>query len=387
LRLLAIGLTVGLGVLPTMTLNSPLATDLSRPLVAAEGLLYTSGLTSPATPGVDAMSAAEVDRQTGAVLDQLRTLLTANGSSLADVLSVNVFLKRATDFDAMNAVYKTYFADSPPARTTVAVDLPVGMLIQISAVAAQAGNSRLILLPSTWVKSPRPYSYIVRSGDMVFLSGLVSRRGTDDAVVPGSITVQTRQILENASTLLRTAGLTYDNVVAARVFLTDDSYFEEMNNEYRRYFSTEPPARATAIAGLMGKDSIVEITLVASSLPKEVIGPLVSPTLPVSTGIRAGSRVFLSGVLASTDTASTDAAVQTHETLGHLSHALELAHLTPADVVDTTVYIPHSPDIAAIDDVYRAFFPVAPPARTTAGARLVARTGLVEIMASAIQKH
>jgi enamine deaminase RidA (YjgF/YER057c/UK114 family) len=137
----------------------------------------------------------------------------------------------------------------------------------------------------------------------------------------------------------------------------------------------------------MGSDSIVEISLVASSFPKEVIGPQVSPTLPVSTGIRAGSRVFLSGVLASTDTNVDDAPAQVQETLGHLSHALDLAHLTPADIVDTVVYVPHSTDLPAIDAAYREFFPTAPPARTTAGAKLVSRTGLVEIMASAIQKH
>src|SRR5262245_32631978 len=113
-----------------MTRNPPPTSDISRPIVDAEGLLYTSGLTSPAAPGADAMSTAELDRQTRTVLDQLRQLLAANGSSLADVVNVNVFLKRASDFDAMNAAYKTYFADSPPARTTVAVDLPVGVLIQ-----------------------------------------------------------------------------------------------------------------------------------------------------------------------------------------------------------------------------------------------------------------
>jgi 2-iminobutanoate/2-iminopropanoate deaminase len=360
---------------------------MSRQVVTAGGLVYVSSITSPpltAPSATDVVS--EIDRQTRAVLGELQHDLATAGSSLADVVNVNVFLRHSSDFDAMNAAYRTYFASSPPARTTVEVDLPAGVLIQVSAVAVPTGTSRLTLQPSTWAKSPRPYSYMVRAGDLVFVSGLVSRRGTDDQVVPGSVSLQTRTILDNAGTLLRTAGLTYDNVLATRVFLVDDSDFEAMNTEYRRRFASDPPARATAITGLMGSDARIEISLIASALPKEIIGPLVSPTLPVSTAVRAGSRVFLSGVTGTTDTNATDPAGQATEALGHLSHALSLAGLAPADVVDTTVYLPRLDDVAAIDVVYGGFFGVDPPARTVAGAKLIARTGLVEILAMAVSK-
>jgi enamine deaminase RidA (YjgF/YER057c/UK114 family) len=388
-RILFLAMTVAVCLVSP---GSRAAAPVSRPVVSAGGLIYVSGITSPAdsTPAAGgaagSASAAEVTRQTEAVLDELRRDLTPVGSSLADVVSVTVYLKRSLDFDAMNAAYRPYFPESPPTRTTVAVDLPSGVLIQVSAIAVPTGTSRIAMLPANWAKSPRPYSYMVRSGDLVFFSGLVSRRGTDDQVVPGSVTVQTRTILDNASTLLRTAGLTFDNVVAARVFLTDDSDFEDMNAEYRKRFSGLPPARATAITGLMGGDAMVEISLIASSLTKEVIGPLVSPTLPVSTAVRAGTRVFVSGVTGTTDTNAEDAAGQTTEALGHLSHALSLAGLSPVDVVDATVYEPRLSDGPTIDGIYGAFFGSEPPARTVAGARLVSHTGLVEIMAMAVGK-
>jgi 2-iminobutanoate/2-iminopropanoate deaminase len=359
----------------------------SRSVVAAGGLIYVSSITSPPAAALPTTSTvSEIDRQTRAVLDELHQDLSTAGSSLADVVNVNVFLRHPSDFDAMNAVYRTYFADSPPARTTVGVDLPPDVLIQVSAVAVPTGTSRLTLQPSTWAKSPRPYSYMVRAGDLVFMSGLVSRRGTDDQVVPGPVSLQTRTILDNVGTLLRTAGLTYDDVVATRVFLVDDSDFEAMNTEYRRRFASDPPARATAITGLMGSDAMVEISLIASALPKEIIGPLVSPTLPVSTAVRAGSRVFLSGVTGTTDSNAADPASQATEALGHLSHALSLAGLAPADVVDTTVYLPRLSDAPAVDEVYGGFFGADPPARTVAGAKLISRTGLVEIMATAVSK-
>jgi enamine deaminase RidA (YjgF/YER057c/UK114 family) len=387
---LSLVLAAVVGVVPVAPQTTGPAGPISRPVVSAGGLIYVSGITSPAasTPAAGATAApatTEIARQTQAVLDQLRAELTSAGSSLADVVSVTVYLRRSADFDAMNEVYRASFPLNPPVRTTVAVDLAPGALIQVSAIAVPTGTSRLPMLPTGWIKSPRPYSYIVRTGDLVFFSGLVSRRGTDDQVVTGSVTVQTRTILDNAATLLRTAGLTFDNVVAARVFLTDDSDFEDMNAEYRRRFSGLPPARATAITGLMGVDATVEIALVASSLSKEVIGPFVSPTLPVSTAVRAGNRLFISGVTGTTDANAEDPASQTTEALDHLKKALSLAGFESTDVVDTTVYEPRVSDGPSIDTVYGGFFGPASPARTIAGAKLVTRTGRVEIMATAVK--
>jgi enamine deaminase RidA (YjgF/YER057c/UK114 family) len=217
----------------------------------------------------------------------------------------------------------------------------------------------------------------------VFLSGLVSRRGTDDAVVPGPVPVQTRTILDNAAVLLKTAGLTYADVVAARVFLTDDSFFEAMNDEYRTYFVNEPPARATAVTGLMGLDSTVEITLIAATTGKQVLGAPVSPSLPLSSAVRAGDLVFLSGVLGNTDANATDVAAQTRETLTRIGRTLEGAGLSFRHAVDATLYLPDLWHQPKVDAIYREYFPSDPPARTSVGARLVARTGLIEIMVTA----
>lgn len=384
-----------LAVLVTMSGRPPAAASqarpagapasLSRPVVSAGGLIFVSGITRPsADSSQGAATTSEIDRQTHAVLDDLRQKLSTASATLADVVSVTVCLKHASDYDAMNAIYRTYFPDNPPARTTIAADLPPGALIQVSATAVPTGTSRIAMQPGNWAKTPRPYSYLVRTGDLVFISGLTSRRGTDDQFVPGPVALQTKTILDNAGTLLRTAGLSFDNVVAARVFLTDDGDFESMNEEYRKRFADMPPARATAITGLMGTDAEVEIALVASSFSKETIGPLVSPTLPVSTAVRAGSRVFVSGLTGTTDTNTDDPTGQSVETLSHLEHALSLAGLTPADVVDTTVYMRRLSDVPSFDAIYGGIFVDQPPTRTVMGTKLVTRPGLVEIMAMAI---
>jgi enamine deaminase RidA (YjgF/YER057c/UK114 family) len=356
----------------------------ASPVVVAGGFVFVSGVIAAGDAGK--LDGTDVQAQTRQVLQQLQTSLDSAGSSLAQVVSMSVYLKHARDFQAMNDVYREFFADKAPTRTTVVTDVRDGALVEMSAMAVPNGAEREVLHPAGWMKSPRPYSYIVRAGGLVFLSGLVSRRGIDDQPVTGSVTVQVKTILDNAGTLLRTAGLTYTDVVAARVFLTDDTYFEAMNDQYRRYFSVAPPARATAVAELVGADSSVEITLIAADGEKHVLGPLVSPSLPLSSAVRTGKLVFLSGVLGDTTANATDVAAQTKEILGRISRTLESAGLSFADVVDNVVYLPDLWHRKSVDEIYGTMFPNDPPCRTIVGARLVARTGLIEMMMTAVAR-
>src|SRR5687767_9619579 len=268
------------------------------PAIVAGGLVYVSGMLGTGADGQ--LVGPDVASQTKRILDRLREVLEASGSSLAQAVSVSVFLKNPADFAALNDTYREYFKESPPTRTTVVTDLLNGALVEISAIALPNGAKREVLIPEGWVRSPRPYSFIVRTDDLVFLSGLISRRGADDSFVPGDIGAQSRTILDNATTLLKTAGVGLDQVVQSRVFITDESLFSGMNETYRTFFSKAPPARATAVAKLMGADYLVEMTLVATRGQKEVIGTA-SATVPLSAAVRAGHRVFLSGVLGNTD--------------------------------------------------------------------------------------
>jgi enamine deaminase RidA (YjgF/YER057c/UK114 family) len=349
--------------------------------VAAGGLIFVSGQGPIGADGklVD----SDISAQTKAVINRLGQVLEASGSSLAQAVSVNVFLKQASDFDAMNAVYRETFADKPPVRTTVEVSLPGRASIMMSAIAVPNGAPRETLHPAGWMKSPRPYSYIVRAAGLVFFSGLVSRRGTDDQVVPGPVSLQTATILDNAGVLLKTAGLSYADVVSARVFLLDDSFFEAMNDEYRRYFTTEPPARATAVTGLMGPEASVEISMIASENGKQVTGPAVAPSLPLSTAVRAGDLLFLSGVLGNTDTNSGDVAGQAGEIFTRIGRTLEGVGLSFSHVVDNLVYLPDVWQLPKFEERARDIFSRELPARTVVGAKLVTRAGLIEMMMTA----
>jgi 2-iminobutanoate/2-iminopropanoate deaminase len=77
-----------------------------------------------------------IAEQTRQVLENLKAVLEAAGSSLDRVVKATVFLKNMADFPSMNEVYAEYLAQAKPARSTVAVaELPRGALVEIDFVA------------------------------------------------------------------------------------------------------------------------------------------------------------------------------------------------------------------------------------------------------------
>lgn len=100
--------------------------------------LYASGqIALDAVTGE--MVGANVQEQTEQVLRNVQAVLASAGGSLANVVKTTVFLTSMSNFQAMNAVYARYFADSAgpsPARSTVAVaELPRNALVEIECIA------------------------------------------------------------------------------------------------------------------------------------------------------------------------------------------------------------------------------------------------------------
>jgi 2-iminobutanoate/2-iminopropanoate deaminase len=97
--------------------------------------IYTAGQVA-LDPTNGEIVGADVQAQTHRVLQNLQAVLTSAGSSLANVVKTTVFLSSMSDFQAMNAVYATYFGQPAPARSTVAVaELPRKALVEIECIA------------------------------------------------------------------------------------------------------------------------------------------------------------------------------------------------------------------------------------------------------------
>jgi enamine deaminase RidA (YjgF/YER057c/UK114 family) len=346
--------------------------------VKAGDFVYASGV---------AVEKGDVREQTREVLNRLSRILRSSDSSLAQTASVYVYLRDAADFEAMNEVYRTFWPKDPPTRTTIVAGLiePKARL-QISAVALRNGAERSVIHPAGWQKSPN-YSYGVKSGDTLFLAGLVARDPKTGGDTGGDITAQTRQVLQNAGEILKAGGMSYADAVSSRVFITDAAQFQTMNAAYRPCFPQAPPARATVKAKLARPQYAVEITLLAVRHADRQIINTGSGNPPYSSAVRVGSRLFVSGMIGSNEKNASDAAAQTRQSLDHLGEAMKAAGYTWSDVVDQIIYLTSPEHYGAMDQASRAVLGKSSSARTTVVTELVIPPPLVEIMLVAFKKN
>ena len=363
------------------------------PAVKADGLIYVAGALGTDAKG--AIAKGDIKAQTKQTLDNISATLKAGGSSIANAASVLVYLRSAGDFAAMNEVYGTYWQKDPPARTTVVVGQPLANadgLIEISMVAVPTGGERVVVHPSDWIRSPSPYSYGIKSGNTLFLSGLVSRNGKDNSTVKGDVPTQTKTVLDNGAAILKEAGMSFADVVAARVYLTDDTTFQAMNTTYRTYFPSSPPARATVKAGLAGPDYLVEITMVAvkDAGRKAITTPnadgtpgTANPNL--SAAIQVGKRLYIAGLTGNTPTNKGDVKAQTKEVLARTERTLKAAGYDWSHVVDGVVYLTDMSKFQDMNAAYREIFSKDFPARATVGTGLMGADANVEIMFVAVK--
>ena len=227
------------------------------PGIMAGDTLFTAGMVGRKRGAPASEQPTDVRGQTSQALVNVEAVLKAAGLSKKDVASCNVYLPDARSFQEMNDVYRAFFSEAPPARATVRAGLMgTGLHVEIMCTAVRGGNRRI-------VGPSRPNATLsrgIRVGDRLYLSGITGRG--PDGYALGDVKAQTRQALESIKGLLAEEGMDFGNVVQGLVWVTDIRDFQSMNEIYREYLTSPPPARATAGAPLMSSSALVEIMMI-----------------------------------------------------------------------------------------------------------------------------
>ena len=106
--------------------------------------------------------------------------------------------------------------------------------------------SRHIIFTPKAAKPPATYSQAVKAAGLVFVSGTAPVDPETGLLKGSTIQEQTRQCLENISAILLEAGSSIDKIVSATVVLAEEEDFPGMNEEWLRWFPSQPPARQGA---------------------------------------------------------------------------------------------------------------------------------------------
>ena len=111
-----------------------------------------------------------------------------------------------------------------------------------------------------------PYNQGVKINNMLFISGQVAMDPlNNNELINSSITDETHQVMKNLSAILKEAEMDFTNVVKTSIFLSDMSYFNEVNNIYGSYLKEgEEPARETVAVKTLPKQVNVEISMIAA---------------------------------------------------------------------------------------------------------------------------
>jgi reactive intermediate/imine deaminase len=101
----------------------------------AGSMLFVAGIVAFDASG-NLVGDGDIKAQTRQVLENIKELVFAAGGSLADVTKTTVYLTDFANYEGMNEVYREYFAEAPPARATVKVELfGPRLLVEIDAIA------------------------------------------------------------------------------------------------------------------------------------------------------------------------------------------------------------------------------------------------------------
>ncbi len=105
------------------------------PLIIHNGVIYIAGIGAHSHNKADIPK--DITSHTKSVMDSVKSVIETGGGTMDSILQLTVYLGTINDYDGMNNVFKTYFPNGGPARTTVAVaNLPGDSLVEINCTAA-----------------------------------------------------------------------------------------------------------------------------------------------------------------------------------------------------------------------------------------------------------
>ena len=223
----------------------------------ADALTLGDGLAPEARmPAGHLWKGAPVKLETDFIVKQkIEPALKAAGSSLADVVKCQVYLRDPADFALFNEAWKKHFPGNPPATSLIPMATP-GLAIEsgrveINTIALRsAGRTRAQIVDAGVMPAWAGYCQAVRAGDLLFLSGLlaIDRGGLIEAArldpakpfFGSSIQAQMDYLLRNADKICRAAGTSLANVVRIQQFHTDLRDFHPACQVWQQHLPGRP---------------------------------------------------------------------------------------------------------------------------------------------------
>jgi 2-iminobutanoate/2-iminopropanoate deaminase len=342
--------------------------------VLTDNFLYVSGHVGPEPDG--GFAPGDVKTQTRRCLELVGKVLKEAGLDYKHVVSTTLYLTDIRTLNAADQAYNEFFQGKAPARVELESQLLIPeALVEVSAIAVRGGDARHIQ-PQGWIKPAG-----VLANGTLFFSSLRPVDPLTGRLVGDTIEAQTAQVMRNQAEVLKAAGMNFGDMAASRIYITDPSYYNGLNEAYKQFVSAPPPARATVLATPFEPGHLLQIQSVA------VKGSGVNRSAgdsPIhSYSVKAADTLYITGMTGRTPDgtfARNDIKAQTRQALMTIEAQLKRHGMTFADAVDAVVWLRDPRHAAAMNEVYREIVKPLPPARATVRLSPNSADGLIEIM-------
>ena len=223
------------------------------PGILAGDTLFLSG-----SVGLDPKTGKLIEGDIAAHVDQtlknIGRVLEAAEMDFANVVSTYFFFKNVDDFGGINETWRSFTRQPRPCRLPVGVAaVPLDSPLEITMIASR--QDRQPFLGGT---SPSDnYSRSLRAGNLMYFPGVFQREG--------SMQQQVDNIIRWNSHMLNAAGLTLEDVVEVRIYMTDPNDYEAMDKAFSQHFYNRPPTRATMFVPRLPANSKIMMGWVAAA--------------------------------------------------------------------------------------------------------------------------
>jgi len=360
----------------------------------------------PIDPKSGKIVAGDVKDQARQCLANIKAIVESIDHVMDDVVKITIFLKNISDIDVVDEVYKTFFQETLPTRTTVAVAaLPADdTLIQIEALISNGEGTPpqapcdLIKVSRNTENAPKGlYSQTVAFSHYNNISAQLPIEPKSGKIVAGGIKEQAEQCLNNIKAILESIDHVMDDVVKTTIFLKNISDIDAVNEVCAKFFSNYVPARTIVNASALPMDALVQIDTVVShgdgtppQLPEDARLIVIeanntenAPKVPYSHTVAFSHYNHISGQLPidpkTCELVSGGVKEQTEQCLKNIKAIVESVEHSMDDVVKINIQLKNIADIDAVNQVYTTFFKSDLPARTIIGVSAIPMDALVQI--------
>lgn len=373
----------------------------------------------PIDPASGDIVAGGAKAQAQQCFSNIKAILDSIGHVMDDVVRISIFLKNLADRDAVIEVYKSHFPTYVPALTTVVVAaLPLNALVQVEALvsngegtipnAPQAGDLIKVASNSKNAPTDPDSTQSVAFSHYNNLSAQLPIDPSTGKLVAGGVKQQTEQCLENIKAILESIDVPFDDIVKITVFVRHLSDTDAVDEVYKRFFPDSAiartvgyvPARSIVAVTALPLDALVQIEAVVShgdGTPPQAVEDRHGIVIKANTTPNAPKHALSTQTVAFSHYNHLSAQLpidpktgqrvaggikeQAGQCLKNIKAIVESINHSMDDVVKINLFLKHIDDIAAVDEVYTAFFANGVPARRTVGVAQLPGDALIQIEA------